>query len=141
MGPVGVLYTLDLSHRGIETVVGLFGHTINHVNSCRNMQRPGEGVRKRLPRGRARIVGVYETLVKGRSRPVGVVVDVGGRTLGKELTGKGFDYEGWFHGMVDELGVDVMATDDSTNYSPGIADGSARPHQYLVHMERTVRGV
>ena len=58
MGLVGVLYSLGLSHRGIELVLGLFGHSVDHVSSWRDIQRLGNGVRKRLPRGRARIVGV-----------------------------------------------------------------------------------
>lgn len=58
------------------------------------MQRLGKTVRNRLPKGRARVVGV--------------VVDVGGRTLGIELSGAGFDYRAWFQGMSDELGVEVV---------------------------------
>ncbi len=54
----------------------------------------GRAVRKRLPRGRAKVVGVDETWlkVKGSSGAVGVVEDVGGRTLSIELSGSEFDY-------------------------------------------------
>ena len=74
MALVGVLYALGLSHRGIEVAAGMFGYSIDHVSSWRDIQRMGKGVRMRLPRGSARIVGVDETWVKvkGRSRPVGV---------------------------------------------------------------------
>ena len=103
------------------------------------MQRLGKTVRNRLPKGRARVVGVDETWlkVKGKTRPVGVVVDVGGRTLGIELSGAGFDYRAWFQGMSDELGVEVV-TDDSTDYSLGIDEAGLSRQQCLVHMKRTL---
>ena len=140
MALVGVLYALGLSHRGIEVAAGMFGYSIDHVSSWRDIQRMGKGVRMRLPRGSARIVGVDETWVKvkGRSRPVGVVVDLGGRTLGIELTGEGFDYKGWFQGMADELGVEVVVTDDSSNYSLAIDEAGLTRQQCLVHMKRTL---
>ena len=43
-------------------------------------------------------------------------MDVGGRVLDIELTGSEFDYERWFESMADELGVEVVVTDDSTDY-------------------------
>ena len=124
MALVGVLYSLGLSHRGIELVLGLFGHSVDHVSSWRDMQRLGKAVRNRLPKGRARVVGV--------------VVDVGGRTLGIELSGAGFDYRAWFQGMSDELGVEVVVTDDSTDYSLGIDEAGLSRQQCLVHMKRTL---
>lgn len=140
MALIGVLYGLGLSHRGIEMVVGLFGHSVDHVSSWRDIQRLGKSVRRRLPKGNARVVGVDETWVKvkGRSRPVGVVVDVGGRVLNIELTGKGFDYGSWFKSMADELGVEVVVTDDSTDYSRPIDDIVLSRQQCLVHMKRTL---
>ena len=89
------------------------------MSSWRDIQRLGKAVLKRLPRGRARVVGV--------------MVDVGGRPLGIELTGGGFDYRGWFQKMADELGVEVVVTDDSTDYIPGIDDAG------LIHQQCVVR--
>lgn len=141
MAAVGVLYALGLSHRGIETAMGLFGHDIDHVSSWRDIQRLGKSVRSRLQSGSARVVGVDETWVRvrGRSRPVGVVVDVGGRTLNIELTGAGFDYGSWFESMADELGVEVVVTDDSTDYSVPVSESGLFRQQCLVHMKRTLR--
>ncbi len=141
MAAVGVLYALGLSHRGIETAMGLFGHDIDHVSSWRDIQRLGKSVRSRLRSCSARVVGVDETWlkVKGRSRPVGVVVDVGGRTLNIELTGAGFDYRSWFESMADELGVEVVVTDDSTDYSASVLDVGLFRQQCMVHMKRTLR--
>ena len=137
---VGVLYALGIEPPGIETVLGLFGHRVDHVSSWRDIQRLGKAVRRRLPRGSARIVGVDETWVKvkGRSRPLGVVVDVGGRTLGIELSGQGFDYRGWFQKMAEELGVEVVVTDDSTDYGTPIEDSALSRQQCMVHMKRTL---
>ena len=102
MAVLGVLYALGLSHRSIEMVVGLSGHSVDRMSSWRDLQRMGKVVRRRLPRGtEARVVGVDKTWVKvrGKLSPVGVVADLGGRTLGIELTGEGFDYGSWFQGM------------------------------------------
>ena len=97
-------------------------------------------MKRRLPEGRARVVGVDETWVKikGRARPVGVVIDVGGRVLSIELTRSEFDYESWFESMADELGVEVVVTDDSTDYSIPTDGGSVIRQQCLVHMRRTL---
>ena len=141
MGLVGVLYALGLSHRGIETAMRLFGHDIDHVSSWRDIQRLGKSVRGRLVSGSASVVGVDETWVKvkGRSRPVGVVVDVGGKTLNIELSGAGFDYGSWFESMADELGVEVVVTDDSTDYSVPVSESGLFRQQCTVHMKRTLR--
>lgn len=137
---IGVLYGLGLSHRGIETVMGLFGYRVDHMSSWRDVQRLGCMVRRGLAAGSARVVGVDETWlkVKGKSRPVGVVVDVGGRTLGIELTGAGFDYVGWFERLSAELGVEVVVTDDSTDYALAVEESGVSRQQCLVHMRRTL---
>ena len=61
MALLGVLYALGLSHRGIETALGLFSHSVDHVSSWRGKQRLGKVVKRRLPGGKARVVGVDET--------------------------------------------------------------------------------
>ena len=100
----------------------------------------GKAVRRQLPKGSARVVGVDETWVKvrGRSRPVGVVLDLGGTVLNIKLTGRGFDYRGWFKSMADELGVEVVVTDDSTDYSVCVDETGLSRQQCLVHMKRTL---
>ena len=140
MAVAGVLYALGLSHRGVELAMGLFGHHTDHVSVWRDVQRLGKAVRRRLPSGRAKVAGVDETWlkVKGGSRPVGVAVDVGGRTLGIELSGSGFDYESWFKSMADELGVEVVVTDDSNDYVSGVDEAGLSRQQCVVHMRRTL---
>ena len=120
--------------------MGLFGHSVDHVSSWRDIQKLGKAVKRRLPEGKARVVRVDETWVriKGRSRPVGVVVDVGGRVLSIELTSAEFDYESWFESMADELGVEVVVIDDSTDYSIPIEESAVIRQQCLVHMKRTL---
>ena len=86
------------------------------------------------------MVGVDETRVKvkGRSRPVGVVVDVGGRTLNIELSDRGLDYRSWFESMADDLGVEVVATDDSTDYSVAVSEAGLFRQQCAARMRRTL---
>ena len=95
---LGVLYALGLSHRKMEMALALLGYSVDHVTCWRDLQRLGRLVRRRLPAGHARIVGVDETWLKvrGKARPVGMVVDLDGRRIGLELTGPGFDYRRWF---------------------------------------------
>ncbi len=50
---VGVLYALGLSHRGIEAALELFGHSVDHVSSWRDIQRLGKRIRRGLPKGTA----------------------------------------------------------------------------------------
>ncbi len=65
MALIGVLYALGLSsHRGVETTLGLFGHSVDHVSSWRDIQKLGKAVKRRLPEGKVRVVGVDETWVR-----------------------------------------------------------------------------
>ncbi len=135
-----MLYALGLSHRGIEAIAGLLGYSVDHVTSWREVQRLGRAVRRRLPAGRVRIVGVDETWlrVRGKSRPVGVVVGRDGRMAGLQLTGPGFDYGRWFQELADQLGVEVVVTDDASEYAGPIADAGLQRQQCMVHMQRTL---
>ena len=84
------------------------------------------------------MVGVDETWLKvrGKSRPVGMVLDVGGRLLGIELTGEGFDYVSWFENLADELGVGVVVTDDARAYDEGVEQSGLSRQQCMVHLRR-----
>ena len=137
---LGVLYSLGLSNRGTETALSLFGHSVDHVSRWRDIQRLGKAVRKPLPSNSATVMGVDETWLKvrGKSRPLGVVIDVGGRMLSVELTGRRFDYREWFETLVRELEVQLVVTDDSRDYSTGIDDAGLSRQQCPVHMKRTL---
>ena len=121
---LGVLYALGLSHRGVEGALRLLGYGVAQVTSWRDRQRLGRAVRRRLPAGRARIVAVDETWlrVRGKSRPAGVVVDLAGRMVELQLTGPGFDYGQWFRELAEQLGVEVVVTDDAAEYAGPIED-------------------
>ncbi len=69
---------------------------------------------------------------------MGVVVDVGGRTLSIELSGSGFDYRAWFGRMSEELGVEVVVADDSRNHAAGVQEAGLSGQQCVVHMKRTL---
>ena len=90
--------------------------------------------------GRVRIVAVDETWlrVRGQSRPVEVVVGRNGRMLGLKLTGPGFDYGRWFRKLADQLGVEVMVTDDASGYAGPIADAGRQRQQCMALMQRTL---
>ena len=137
---LGVLYALGLSHRKMETALALLGYSVDHVTCWRDLQRLGRLVRRRLPAGHARIVGVDETWLKvrGKARPVGMVVDLDGRRLGLELTGPGFVYRRWFQERADQLGAEVVVTDDASASAGPIEDAGLRRQQCMVHLKRAL---
>ncbi len=110
------------------------------MTSWREVQRLGRAVRRRLPAGRVRIVGVDETWlrVRGKSRPVRVVVGRDGRMVGLKLTGPGFDYGQWFQELAEQLGVAVVVTDDASEYAGPIADAGLGRPQCMALMQRTL---
>ena len=124
----------------MEMALALLGYSVDHVPGWRDLQRLGRLVRRRLPAGQARIVGVDETWLKarGKARPVGRVVDLEGRRLGLELTGPGFDYRWWFQEMADPLGAEVVVTDDSSDYAGPIEDAGLRRQQCLAPRKRAL---
>ena len=60
--------------------------------------------------------------------------------MGIELTGSEFDYESWFESMAEELGVEVVVTDDSTDYSIPTEEGTVIRQQCLVRTLGRAKG-
>ena len=123
MAQIGIFSGLGLSLGGIEAV-SPFGHRVHFVSSCREVQRLGTAVRKRLPTGSARPVGVDHTGVPDwvRARPLKVVVDTGGAVLRVSLADRGLNWQGWFESLARELVVEVVVDDDSRDYSIAVDD-------------------
>ena len=89
---------------------------------------------------RVRIVAVDETRLRvcGKSRSVGVVVGRDGRMLGLELPGPGFDYGQWFQELADQLGVEVVVTDDAREYAKPIDNAGLGRQQCMALVRRTL---
>jgi hypothetical protein len=102
----------------------------------RDAQEAGEALRRKRPAGRVRVLGADETVyeVKGEKVLVGFVVDAeSGRTLGFEvlLEGDGEAFKGWLEPYAEELGAEVLVTDDNDSYSVAAA-GLGVEHQLCV---------
>lgn len=135
---ISVLRALGLSHRSTEKVARLFGYRVSYTSSWRDARKLGGMARRRLPAGSARVVGVDETWMKvrGKARPVGVALDLGGKMLGVELTGADFDYVGWFKRLSEELGAEVVVTDDARACDEGVEQSGVGRQQCLARLRR-----
>jgi len=138
---VALLYKLGLSHRGIEQALSLLGLPLDHVTSWLDVQAVGESLR-RAPKGKARVIGLDETYIRlrGRKAAIGVVVDTGGRPLSLTVLGQPDQkaYLAWLTSLCQGLGVQVVVSDDSTDYYAPIEALGLSQQLCLWHFRRTL---
>ena len=109
-------------------------------------QQAGEALRRKRPAGRVRL-GADETVykVKGEKVLVGFVVDGESRTLGFKVLFEVFEgddgeaFKEWLEPYAEELGAEVLLTDDNdSSYSVAVA-GLGVEHQLCVaHVRKYV---
>lgn len=139
---VVLLYVLGLSYRGVSTALAAFGLSLSYVSGWRDVQGWGELLRSR-PKGHARVVGIDETYVKmkGKLIGVGIAIDIGnGHTLMVELTevDNPGNYVSWLRSCAEELGAEVVVSDDSPDYKVPVDEIGLHQQLCLVHVQRTV---
>lgn len=139
---VGLLYSLGLSYRGVSTVLGVFNLPLGYVTGWRDVQELG-GLLRQRPKGWVRVVGIDETYVKLKGKPtaVGLVIDMGnGHTLMLEVleVETPSHYLSWLGSCARALGVEVIVSDDSTDYRAPIEELALAQQLCLVHVRRTV---
>ncbi len=109
----------------------------------RDAQEAGEALRRSRPAGRVRVMGADETVfkVKGKEVVVGFAVDgQSGKTLGFEVLfeGDAGTFRRWLEPYVQELGVEVLISDDNDSYSVAAA-GLGLSHQLCIaHVRKYV---
>jgi transposase-like protein len=138
-----LMYGLGLSCSGASHLLGALGVDLGKMSVWRDAQQAGEALRRKRPAGRVRVLGADETVykVKGRKVLVGFVVDgESGRTLGFEVLfeGDGEAFKEWLEPYAEELGAEVLLTDDNDSYSVAAA-GLGVEHQLCVaHVRKYV---
>ncbi|MCA1719368.1 MAG: hypothetical protein LC781_21945 [Actinobacteria bacterium] len=109
----------------------------------RDAQEAGEALRKSRPRGRVRVMGADETVfwVKGEEVVVGFVVDgSSGKSLGFEVLfeGEAGAFRGWLEPYTEELGVEVLVSDDNDSYSVAAAELGLEHQLCIAHVRKYV---
>lgn len=138
-----LMYGLGLSCSAAFHLLGALGAGVSKTTVWRDAQEAGQALRAKRPAGRARILGADETVfsVKGEEVAVGFVVDAqSGKTLGFEVLfeGDGGAFRQWLEPYVEELGVEVLISDDNDAYSMTAA-GLGLSHQLCVaHVRKYV---
>lgn len=142
-----LMYGLGLSCSATSHLLIALGAQVSKGTVWRDAQEAGEALRKSCwasTGGRVRILGADETLfkVKGREVVVGFVVDAANeRTLGFEVLveGDGETFREWLKPYAEELGAEVLVTDDNDSYSVA-APGLGLSHQLCVaHVRKYVK--
>jgi hypothetical protein len=116
-----VCWTLGLSHRGTSFMLSGWKVWLGHMSVWRDVQAVAEQRKKTNQRKKVRILGVDGAYVLGwgRKQPVLVGVDVGNGqvvSLGYVDEADSQAVRDWLEGLVKNLGVSVIVTDDLATY-------------------------
>lgn len=124
-GLAALVWALGLSHRSVGHVLGALGCELSPMSSWRDVQEVGSGASRWVSRarGRVRVMGADETVVKlrGEKVVVGFVTDAeSGQIVGMDvLVERDSDgFTNWLSGYVEALGVEAVVTDDLATYKP-----------------------
>ena len=103
-----------------------------------------EALRRSRPAGRVRILGAEETLfkVRGQEVMVGFVLDAqSGKTLGFEVLfeGDGQAFKEWLEPYVEELGAEVLLTDDNDSYGVAASELGMSHQLCIAHVRKFVK--
>jgi transposase-like protein len=128
-----------LSCSATSHLLGALGVEVSKITAWRDAQEAGEALGRRgrkRPAGRVRVLGADETVykVKGRDVVVGFVVDAeSGKTLGFEVLfeGDGRAFREWLAPYAEELGAEVLVSDDNDSYGIAAA-GLGLSHQLCI---------
>lgn len=138
-----LMYALGLSCSAASHLLGALGAGVCKTTVWRDAQEAGEALRRSRPTGRVRVIGADETVfkVKGKEVVVGFVVDGhSGKTLGFEplSEGDGRAFEEWLSPYAEELGVEVLVSDDNDSYSVASARLGLSHQLCVAHVRKYV---
>ena len=114
------------------------------VTVWRDVQALGQRLRQRRPAGRrVAVLGADETYVhlQGRTTCLGVVTDAqSGETLGVEVLVEqdAAGFLRWLQGFVQDLGVQVVVTDDLSTYKPVLERLGVQHQVCIAHVRKNV---
>jgi transposase-like protein len=136
-----LMYALGLSCSAASHLLRALGAEISKMSVWRDAQEAGEALRKSRPRGRVQVMGADETVfsVKGEEVLVGFVVDgASGKTLGFEVLfeGEAGAFRRWLEPYAEELGVEVLISDDNDSYSVAAAELGLEHQLCIAHVRK-----
>lgn len=139
-----LMYGLGLSCSAASHLLGALGVDLGQMSVWRDAQEAGEALRRKRPVGKVRVLGADETVykVKGEKVVVGFVVDgVSGRTLGFEVLfeGDAEAFEEWLKPYVQELGAEVLVSDDNDSYGVAAAGLGVEQQLCVAHVRNYVK--
>ena len=116
-----ICWTLGLSHRGVSIIFSGLQISLAHISVWRDVQAEAGQRKKSNQKKRVRILGVDGAYVLGwgRKQPVLVGVDVGNGqvvSLGYVDEADPQAVRHWLEGLMKNLGVSVIVTDDLASY-------------------------
>jgi len=138
-----LMWVLGLSYRGIEGLLEVFRIRIGRITAWRDVQGWAEQLHKRVQWKPVRVLGIDGAYVRawGEIRPVMVAVDLG---VGQPVAvGYVDEYKPqalrkWLEGLVKQLGVSVIVSDDLVTYKT-VAEKLGLAHQICqFHVRRWV---
>lgn len=143
-----LLWVLGLSLDNVSAFLRALGCGIAKSTAWENLQAAGEKaqeLRKRRPSGRVklRVIGADTTVckIKGEEVTTGMVTDgESGAVLEVEIL-EGEDEEGlkaWLGDLVEELGVEVLVSDDDDAFKGVAADLGLQHQVCIAHVRRWV---
>jgi len=138
-----ICWTLGLSHRGVSIMLSGWKVLLGHMSVWRDVQAEAVQRKKRAQKKKVRVLGVdgANVLGWGEKRPVLVGVDLGDGqvvSLGYVDEADPQAVRRWLEGLVKNLGVSVIVTDDLATYRV-VADKLNLGHQVCqFHVRRWV---
>jgi len=133
------MWSLGLSYRSVELILSVFGVSLSHMSSWRDVQEEGERIRHKLKWKAVRVAGVDGAWVNGRG--IMVAVDLGdGELLAiAEIDEKEKRaVEAWLKVLKQKHKIGAIVTDDLATYKE-IAEELELGHQVCqFHVRRWV---
>ena len=136
-----LMWALGLSYRGIESILQVFGISLSHMSSWREVQEAGKELRRKLSQKRVRVAGIDGAWIQGKG--VMVAVDMGD---GQILSLARIDEKDtaalltWVKELQEKHHIQAIVTDDLNTYK-GIARTLGLTHQVCqFHVRRWTGG-
>jgi len=141
-----LLWVLGLSYDNVSNFLRALGCGIAKATAWGDVQEAGEKakkLRKRRPLGRVRLMGIDTTgyKVRGEQIVAGMVTDgLSGEVLELEILGaeEAEEIKAWIKDLVEELGVEVLISDDDDTYKIVAADLHLKHQICIAHVRKWV---
>jgi hypothetical protein len=134
-----IMWSLGLSYRSVEVILGAFGVGLSHMSGWRDVQQEGKRIQRRLQWKPARVVGVDGAWVNGAGIMVAVDLGDGELLAVAEIDEKDKnEVQAWLQSLKQKHEIGAIVTDDLAIYKE-LADELKIGHQICqFHVRRWV---